>query len=375
MTLAHSENRIVALFPELLGLGGIQEAGRLTAVALAQIAVSQGWATDFLSLNDPPNTRSFSWNGQEIPFRAFGRAKVRFVLSAITRARRQARVVVALHPYLALVAARMRLLQPRLRIAVVSHGVEVWQPLATRRRKAFLKADVLVAPSSYTVEQIVRIQGAPKAKMRLLPWPLNPYFLDMAAKPETLLVPSGFPKGLVVLAVARLVTDERYKGVDQLIRAVARLSSKIPSLYLVVVGSGDDLVRHQNMAGEFGISDRVRFFHGLSPPETAGCYSRCDVFALPSTGEGFGFVFLEAMAFGKPVIGAAAGGVTDIIEHERNGLLVEPNDVEGLVDSLEGLLASESRRLEIGAKGAETVRYRFRFDGFRSQIEDILRGA
>jgi phosphatidyl-myo-inositol dimannoside synthase len=371
-TLTHPGDRIVALFPALLGFGGIQQAGRLTATTLAQIAAGHGWSTDFLSLNDSPGIHTFSCNGRSIPFSGFGRAKVRFVLSAMARARRQTSIVLAVHPHLAMVAAQMKLVQPKLKTVVISHGVEVWHQLPALRRKAFLKADLLLAPSSYTIEQLIRVQGAVRARTRLLSWPLDPDFLEMAAQRELLPLPSDFPRGIVLMAAARLSADERYKGVDQLIRAVSLLAPKFPSLYLVVVGSGDDLPRHQQLARDVGVADLVRFFPGLSQAEIAGCYSRCDVFALPSTGEGFGFVFLEAMAFGKPVVAASAGGVTDIVADEKSGLLVPPNDLGELVRALERLLGSEPLRVQLGRNGNDLVRSKFNFDAFRSQLEDVL---
>jgi phosphatidyl-myo-inositol dimannoside synthase len=371
-TLRDSGNRIVALFPALLGLGGVQEAGRLTAAALAQIASNRNWGVDFLSLNDPPGVHNLPSNGTDIPFRGFGRAKARFAVAAIAGARRRARFVFAAHPNLALVAAQMKLSQRRLKMAVISHGVEVWLPLATVRRKAFLTADIFMAPSRYTVEQIINVQGAARSKTRLVPWPLDPDFLQMAAKPEIWPAPSDFPNGLVVMAAARLAKDERYKGIDHLINAVGRLASTIPSLHLIVVGSGDDLPRHQEMVRKRGLSERVRFYSGLTRAEIAGCYARCDVFALPSTGEGFGFVFVEAMAFAKPVIGAAAGGVTDIIEHGHNGLLVAPGDLRQLVEALQRLLANESFRRELGEKGSEMISSKFQFDNFRLRLEGIF---
>lgn len=363
--------RIVGLFPGLNSVGGIQQASRLTAAALADIARQYGWSVDFLSLNDSPQQRSFSLNGESIPFSGFGRAKTRFALSAMRR--RRTEIVLAAHPYLAVPAAQMKMLRPQVKTVVVSHGVEVWQPLAALRRRAFLKADIFVAPSRYTIDRLVEVQGAPRTKTRRLPWPLAPDVLNLASHPETLALPKSFPDGVVVLAVARLASDERYKGVDQLIRAVAQLASRIPSLHLAIVATGDDLLGHEQLARNLGLSDRVRFLTGLSQAETAACYSRCDVFALPSTGEGFGFVFLEAMAFGKPVIGAAAGGVTDIIEHGRNGLLVTPNDLDGLARSLGELLTREPLRFSLGSAGAESVRANFRFETFRSRLEEILR--
>jgi len=370
-TPAPSQNRIVGLFPALLGFGGIQQAGRLTSAALAQIASAHGWSAEFLSLNDSPQAHPLAFRGALIPFAGFRRARARFVLSAMSAAR-HARIVLAAHPHLALAAAQMKFVRPRLKIIVISHGVEVWQPLPPRRRNAFLKSDIFLAPSRYTIEQIIEAQGAPSEKTIRLPWPLGPEFVDFASRPDVLPVPLDFPSGLVVLTAARLAADEGYKGVDHLIRATAQLAAKFPSLRLVVVAGGDDLPRHEQLARDLGLPDRVRFFQGLSPAEIAACYSRCDVFALPSTGEGFGFVFLEAMAFGKPVIGAAAGGIPDIIEHERNGLLVPPNDPEALAASLDRLLASQSLRLEFGRRGAETVLSRFQFESFRAQLENVL---
>jgi len=345
----------------------------LTAAALAELAARRDWSIDFLSLNDSPKQHTYELNGDSIRISGFGRAKTRFALSAMAHALRRTRIVLAAHPYLAVPAAQMKMLRPQLKTIVISHGIEVWQPLTILRRRALLSADILVAPSRYTVDQLVEVQAASRTRVRRLPWPLNPDVMNLASRAEGLPLPKGFPDGLVVLAVARLALNERYKGVDPLIRAVAQLIPRIPSLRLAVIASGDDLPNHERLARDLGISDRVRFFIALSPAEIAACYSRCDVFALPSTGEGFGFVFLEAMAFGKPVVAVAFGGVTDIVEHERNGLLAAPGDLQGLACSLERLLTSEPLRISLGKTGADSVRSNFCFEAFRSRLEEILR--
>jgi phosphatidyl-myo-inositol dimannoside synthase len=367
-----SNRRVVALFTELLGVGGIQEASRLTAAALVDVASSRGWSTDFLSLNDPPGVDALPSPLGTIRFRGFGREKVRFGRSALALARKPSQIVLAAHPYLALPAAQLKLLNPKLKMIVISHGVEVWKRLPVLRQLAFRQADLFMAPSRYTIDKIVEIHGIRAEKTRRLAWPVNPVFLELAGKAERLPAPAAFPDGLVLLAVARLMAKERYKGVDQLMQAVARLAPRHPSLQLAVVGRGDDFARHQELAAELGIASRVRFFDNISPAETAACYSRCDVFALPSTGEGFGLVFLEAMAFGKPVIGAAAGGVTDIIKHGQNGLLVRAGDLDELIQALERLLTSESLRIELGRTGAHVVRSQYSFETFRSDLAGVL---
>jgi phosphatidyl-myo-inositol dimannoside synthase len=365
--------RILGLFPELLGVGGIQEAGRLTAAALDRIAGRHdNWVTSFQSINDGPGDHEFEIGGQQVSLRGFNRSKVRFVGSALGQSRNGARIVLAAHPYLALPAAWMKSLSPQLKTIVMSHGVEVWNPLPSLRRRALLSADLVLAPSTYTAQRLAEVQGVSSAKIRKLAWPLNPDFLKMADNPVALSLPKNFPEGRVILTVGRWAASERYKGVDDLIRAVAQLQTKFPRLCLAAVGDGDDLPRLEKIARDSGVSESIRFLTNLSREEIAACYARSEIFALPSTGEGFGLVFLEAMAFGKPLIGTAHGGITDIIENRVNGLLVPAGDLKSLVDALAELFENESLRMELGRRGAEIVRHRYSFDVFVNNLERII---
>jgi phosphatidyl-myo-inositol dimannoside synthase len=379
MTLSDSAaktKRILGLFPELLSIGGIQEAGRLTVAALDEIARRRGWVVELISLNDPKELQVLRANEQEFSFRSFGRDKTRFLLSAIMLARRSAQVgdiiALAAHPNLALPAAFMQRLSPGMKIVVISHGVEVWKPLSALRRTALLRADLVLAPSSDTARKLTDVQGVPTERIRILPWPLNPSFLRMTENPDRLSLPAAFPNGQVILTVGRCVATERYKGTDKLIRAIAQLGARLPRLHLVAVGGGDDLPRLRQIATELGISDRVHFLGDLSREELAACYAKADIFSLPSTGEGFGLVFLEAMAFARPIVGVACGGTTDLVENGINGLLVSPGDLEQLVQALEHLLHDETLCGELGRRGVETVRRKYQFDVFQARLEEIL---
>jgi len=367
--------RIVALFPELLGVGGTQEAGRLTAVALHDAAKRHGWLAEFLALNDPSGPQVLPSTERRISFQGFGRSKIHFALAALQKTRGGTHIVLAAHPHLAVPAAQIKLLEPDVKMITISHGVEAWSPFPWFRRLAFLRSDVFLAPSRYTVNKIAEVQGAPKSKIHILPWPLNPSILRMADQIEKLPLPAGFPTGNVVLAVARMAASEQYKGIDRLIEAVAQLRTQVPGLHLVVIGGGDDLARHVKLATALGVAGQVRFFDNLSREEIAACYSKADVFAMPSTGEGFGLVFLEAMAFAKPLIGAVAGGIPDVVEDGENGFLVSPGDAQQLVNSLRRLVTDEGLRIELGRRGAQIVRTKYRFENFCAKLEAILRGC
>lgn len=363
---------IIGLFPELLGIGGIQEAGRQTIAALDEIASRRGWNTLFLSLNDAPGVHVISAATLNSKFRAFGRAKMRFFLAAARAALSNAAIVLAAHPNLALPAAFMKGLSPQLKSAVISHGVEVWKLLPRVRRAALRRADLLIAPSRYTVQKVHEIQGIPIDKIHLLPWPLSPAFLSLAVRPTELQPPADFPNGKVILTVGRWAASERYKGVDDLIRAFAQLRPAIPDLHLVVVGEGDDLLRLQQLAAEMNATDAVHFLHGLAREQLAACYDRANVFALPSTGEGFGMVFLEAMAFGIPIVAAAAGGSTDLVENEVNGLLVPAHSPEQLANALGRLIRDDALSSRLGRSGSERVHAQYSFGRFQSELDEIL---
>ena len=201
---------------------------------------------------------------------------------------------------------------------------------------------------------------------------MNAEILRFADSPAGLSLPPGFPQGLVVLIVGRWAASERYKGADDLIEAIALLRESISNVQLVAVGGGDDLPRLRKLAAHRGAGDRVTFFEGLSREQLAACYARCDVFALPSTGEGFGIVFLEAMAFGKPVIGASSGGIPDLIENDVNGVLVPPRDRERLAEALSLLLRDSTLRARLGTRGAEIVRREYFFAAFQRSLDQII---
>ncbi len=363
---------IVGLFPELLGVGGVQEASRQAARALHNFSLRLQCPINFLGLNDPPGAHNYSVADANIAVRGFGRAKWRFVLAALSAASKKPQLVLAAHPNLAVPANLMKRLAPQMKVVVLAHGIDVWEPLSSSRHAALLAADLVLAPSSYTAQKLAAVQSVPFDRIRKLPWPLNSDVLNMAAAPTNLPLPKNFPPSPVVLTVGRWAASERYKGADELIRAVAQLRQAIPALNLVAVGGGDDLPRLKKIAVDLNVTGAVYFLEGISRQELAACYARADIFALPSTGEGFGFVFLEAMAFGKPVIAADAGGSTDLIEHGVNGLLVPPRDSHALVQALEQLLRDESLRATLGQNGAQIIQQKYSFEVFQDAFARIL---
>lgn len=363
---------ITALFPELLELGGVQLASRQIAASLAAIAAERGWPFCALSLNDAKGERESSVGSLKFHFQGFEKNKIQFVLAALQTARTRPSIILAGHPNLAPVASVMKILAGNPQVYVSTHGIEVWRTLPLIRRRALRRADFVLAPSTDTARKLIEVQHIANEKIRKLAWALDPDFLALAAAPERLPLPEEFPRGDVVLSVGRWAASERYKGADLLIQAVADLANQFPKLHLVLAGSGDDIPRLRELAQRSGCAERIHFFTSLSRQELAACYAHADVFALPSLGEGFGLVFLEAMAMKKPVIGAALGGIPDIVQNGETGFLVDPRDPHSLVTTLRTLLSAPDMRRRMGERGNEVVRTRFSFDRFQDELRKIL---
>jgi glycosyltransferase involved in cell wall biosynthesis len=362
---------LIGLFPELDAPGGVQRAGKHVASVMTEFAAIRGMECRILSLNEGPELKRLKVAEREIVFTGSERAKGRFLMTAIRTARRpvskgksKIKLVVAGHPNLAPVVRAMRFAAPRVKSIICTHGVEVWEPLPRLRRMALRSANVVLAPSKYTAEQVATVQGVAPEKIHVLPWALDPQFEALAPQAAKSLAPANFPEGRVVLTVGRWRADERYKGMDTLITALPRLLPRFPELQLAAVGDGDDRAWLEDLAEETGVERHVHFLSGLSYAELAACYAHCEMFALPSKGEGFGLVYLEAMACGKPVIGGAHGGAPEVIDDGKTGYLVPHGDAAQLATAIETLLADPALEQEMGRRGKQRVANDFRFNVF-----------
>ena len=364
---------LIGLFSELVGTGGVQRASRHLAAALKEFATGRHLDYRFLSLNDTSELHRMKVGGAEFVFTGCERSKSRFASTALKAAMRHAKVVLAAHPNLGPVAQGMKVVSPRLRTIVCTHGVEVWEPLSLQRRLALRAANVILAPSHDTANHAIEQQRVNPKRVLVLPWALDPDFERMAVNGSKGKLPRGYPEGRIVLTVGRWMANERYKGMDTLITALPRLLTRWPELQLVAVGSGDDRAWLEELADQNGVNLHVHFLTGLQYEELAACYSACEIFALPSSGEGFGLVYLEAMAHGKPVIGGAHGGAPDVIEDGATGYLVPHGDAGQLATAIETLLADPALAQKMGQRGRQRIEKEFRFNVFSKSLKKILR--
>jgi glycosyltransferase involved in cell wall biosynthesis len=177
----------------------------------------------------------------------------------------------------------------------------------------------------------------------------------------------GLPlEAFLVLFMAR---KEEYKGLKTLLSACSRLQSECPDLYLIA--AGPETEHSQQLRRQFAKTKRVIYYGAVSWQEKLDLLNACDAFALPSTGESFGFVYVEAWAVKKPVVGAHSGAVPSLISDGVDGLLVTPDDPADLVLKIKQLYQDVELRQRLAAAGHAKATMRYTVQ----RVADIVEGA
>ena len=361
--------KVLVLAPPMGDFGGIQRY-TATLVQALQGIVGAG-AVHFEAMPDVADE-----NGRR---RVSSRSKLGFCFRAIREAvRGQADVIICAH--LALgpigwVASKIR----RQPYWVIVYGIEAWVELPWLKRMALRRAAKVLSISEFTSEQVMKRHGSKKELMARLPCALDERLTSIEpaiAGPHQLLAEGC----RMVLTVARLSSSEQYKGHDGILRALPEVLLRVPDVVYVVAGDGDDRPRLEALADSLGIRHKVMFTGRVSDSELVALYRRSDVFALPARiqigrheakGEGFGIVFIEAMAFGKPVVGPDVGAPLEIIQ-DRHGLLVDPENSSAVAAALIDLLTHPDKAQAMGLAGKEWVRQQYSFTAFRERLRGIL---
>jgi phosphatidyl-myo-inositol dimannoside synthase len=300
---------------------------------------------------------------------SFDGHRMSFVRRVVATALRE-RIDLALigHVNYAPLGLLLKRLQPKMRYGVITYGTEVWSRPPRLRRRALCSADFVISISEYTRARLVEVQGVRVERIYIPPnavaWNEPP--IPEASEPTT----AG--KRVRFLSVCRLDAREQYKGIDTVIKALPAVLACVRDLEYVVVGSGSDLERHRRMAADLGVADHVRFLGSVDEQTLRAAYKSCDVFVLPSAGEGFGIVFLEAMHYRKPIIAVNGGATPEVVKDGETGMLVNVGSVKQLAAAMIALGTNQSERDRMGAAGNKRLQENFTFDHFKRRFQEIV---
>lgn len=342
--------------------GGIQRCNRAQVQAFKSCRPDEPLRA--LVLNDTEDdVRQPEWHG----LRAEGcaRRRARFAWRSVRSAWRQqpARILVGHRHFLPLLPL-LALAAPGAPRWLLSYGLELERPFGTLERRLLRAVTRAFAISPYTAGRLEHAgyTGAVELWPCCLPFD---YALPAAAPPQ-------FAPPVRLLSVARLDAAERYKGVDHTIAALRRLRDAGIDVRLDVAGDGSDRARLERLTASAELAPHVCFHGHVSDAALAALYAGCDIFVLPSGGEGFGLVYLEAFAHAKPAVAADAGGAPFVVQREHGGTLVPYGSVEALAAAIAGLISHPERSRRAALAARARVEREFTFASLCRRTRDLL---
>ena len=361
--VAAASDRLLIVTTDLYAPGGVERLGREVVDALAGECAGPIDVWSFLDVRVAPE--------YPVPARAHVRlaagSRLKLGSWAIGRARQRCddTLVVVMHVHVAPIAIPMLLRGAR--ATMFLHGVEVWRPLTPGERFVADRCERLIAVSHHTADRFTQANPAFKGRS------IDVCHLGITAEARQSLpeIPMTNDANDTALMVSRMSSEDAYKGHERLIRAWPSVKARVPHAKLALVGEGDDRRRLEAIAAELGVADAVRFTGFMTDDELAAWYRRCTFFVLPSDGEGFGLVFLEAMRAGKACIGGP-GAPAEIIEDGITGLIVPSGDDEWLVGALSRLFLDHELRDRLGRNGQARFRQRFTARHFADRLRHLV---
>lgn len=349
-------SRVLLLTPSLDGADGISEVSRQAVAVFSSEVGAEHVETWALRGGRPDGLSGLRfWSADD--------SRSRLAAWSLAQAARPSEdlLVLALHVHLAPVA--VPLVMRGAHLACFLHGVEAWRPLRPRER-ASVGSAMLLANSSWTAR---RFQEA------------NPSFSGTRVAVCHLAVgdrpPATAPSDEgYALIVGRMAADERYKGHDLLIDVWPDVRRAVPGARLLIAGDGDDRPRLERSVAAKGLRDAIVFTGRVSDSEREGLYRNAAFFVMPSSGEGFGIAYLEAMRAGKACI-AGRGAAAEIVDDGVEGLVVDPGSRPCVANAIVTLFTDTDvrRRMEIAAVGR--VRRQFQYSHFAGRLLGALARA
>jgi len=329
--------RVIVLTPMMGGADGVSEMTRQWVRVLESRVGRDVGTLEVWSLDD---TERPAGTAAATVFHTARGGRIRFASLAVRDGLAPATDTLVVVMHLHLLPVALPLIWRGAQLLPILMGIEAWTALRPLERAALGRAWKVVAISTHTA---VRFRAA------------NPSF---AAMPVAVCRPGTPPAtepaaerfaGPYALIVGRMSARERYKGHDMLIDAWPLVREAVPAARLVVAGDGDDAPRLRAKAGE-----GIDFAGRVDEPRLAALYRDATLFVMPSTDEGFGLVYLEAMRAATPCI-AARGAAEEIITDGRDGVIVDAGDRDALVAALVQLFSDPQARARMAAAAVQRV--------------------
>jgi phosphatidyl-myo-inositol dimannoside synthase len=223
-------------------------------------------------------------------------------------------------------------------LILIVHGIEAWRPPRIPGIRRCLDAvAAFVSVSRLTKQRFLEWAPLREEQGYIIPNCIDSAKFAPGPKPDYLLRRYGL-SGRVIMTLARLNSSERYKGIDEIVQLMPSLVQEIPDLVYLIAGDGDDRPRLQTKVNKLRMGQHVVFAGYIQEEEKADHFRVADAFVMPGRGEGFGIVYLEAMACGIPVVASTADASREAVLDGQLGLLANPDSPEEILSAIKEAL-------------------------------------
>lgn len=305
-------------------------------------------------------------------FKGFSGNKVLFGIESVAEAGKHDTIILG-HINLAPMGIFIKKLYPDKKLILITHGIEVWDKVNILKKQLLQEADKIITVSQFTGNKLME-KKINSNKICILHNTIDPYF-DYPRnfeKPDFLKLRYNIDRDeKVILTVCRISSAEKYKGYDKVIETLPGVIKIFPGTKYLLVGKHDEIERRRILEkiNNLNLKDNVILTGFIPDSELVAHYLLADVFAMPSSGEGFGIVFLEAMACGLPVITGNNDGSKEILEMMNYGSSVDPDNLEELSSTIISRLKQEIGK-EIMKDEVEKI---FGFKNYKTTIRNLLK--
>lgn len=253
---------------------------------------------------------------------------------------------------------------------VLTYGKEVWEPLKSRDRRALQHSAGIWTISRYSRDRACAANSLDPQLIQFLPCAIDGDAFTPGPKLPALVERYGIAEAKLLMTVARLWSGDIYKGVDVTIRALPKIAQVFPQVKYLVIGRGDDQPRLARLAQDLGVANRIIFAGFVPTKQLVEHYRLADAYVMPSQ-EGFGIVYLEAMACGVPVLSGDADGSADPLQDGQLGWRVPHRDPDAVAAACIEILKGGDQRCDGQWLRKQSLAL-FGQDAFRQRLQQLL---
>ncbi|MBN3885917.1 MAG: glycosyltransferase [Nostoc sp. JL34] len=352
--------------------GGIQSY--IKDIFRAYLGLSQDYKGEVFLLRDSPDSLN-PFEDENLKFHYFKNQSPQIgrlqMAAALLKCLLQSRPQQVFCGHINLAVLIQTLCQPLgIPYTVLTYGKEVWEPLKNQERRALTSADRIWTISRYSRDRACVANSLNPKMVQMMPCAIDGDKFTPSAKQPALVQKYGFTGSKVLMTVARLWSGDIYKGVDVTIRALPQIAQVYPEVKYLVIGRGDDQPRLAQLAKDLGVSDRVVFAGFVATEELMEHYRLADAYIMPSQ-EGFGIVYLEAMACGVPVLSGDDDGSADPLQDGKLGWRVPHRSPDAVATACIEMLQGDDQRCD-GEWLREQAIALFGINAFQQHLQKML---